>query len=93
MTRKERIAESLAHLVNVGNMLPTLYKVKETRFAPVAWETGDRRFIVTRTDNANARAIGRNPKWTVTDNKTGKWERHETLTEAKKWIKKEEAKS
>lgn len=56
------------------------------------FETGIGRFRITKTDNANARAIGRNPKWTVQDLfrnvcKRGEgYQRFETLDEVKSWI-------
>lgn len=90
-------AAKLADAVNVpaSEMRPVLYRmVKRNAFRVYTsgYETGDGRFKVTKTDNANARAIGRNPKWTVTDTKTGKWTRVETLAEVREWCWNEERK-
>lgn len=82
-------------MVEVKNM--KLFKVL-TKYGPTYQTepkcgTGIGRFQVCKTDNANARAIGRRPRWTVTDLYTLKRECLDTLAEVREWCEKEEKKS
>jgi len=54
-------------------------------------QTGIGRFQIYKTDNANARAIGRRPKWTVYDlygSITKDRAELDTLEEVREWIAK-----
>lgn len=88
-------AAKLADAVNIpaSEMRPTLYRHRpKVKYGFNGYKTGDGRFVVHKTDNANARAIGRNPKWTVVDTKTTKMTRVETLAEVREWCWNEERK-
>jgi hypothetical protein len=73
-----------------------LHRIKNSRSMtqyqtdPV-FKTGIGRYQVYKTDNANARAIGRRPRWTVHDlynNLTCRAE-CDTLAEVREWIEKQ----
>lgn len=54
--------------------------------------TGIGRFQVYKTDNANARAVGRRPKWTVYDlygNPVTARAELDTLAEVREWIERQ----
>lgn len=65
--------------------------------SPGKCATGIGRFQVRLTDNANARAIGRRPKWTVNDlygnvvKRGDGWETFDTLAECQEWAEKRES--
>lgn len=75
-------------------MVVKLFRTERGYQTEPVLQTGIGRFQVYKTDNANARAIGRNPRWTVSDLyrnvcvKSEGWERFDTLAEVKEWIEK-----
>lgn len=91
--------------LNEGISVVKLYRVKPTDKAShgghFKYQTepkcgsGIGRFQVYQTDNANARAIGRRPKWTVCDLYANVMDPRarrecETLAEVREWIEKRE---